>query len=282
MRSGRYSAIRFRNGSLEFDRTFVMGVLNVTPDSFSDGGLHAGVDSAVSHGLRLIEEGADVLDVGGESTRPGAAPVSAREETERVVPVIRALASRARVPISVDTTKAEVAMAAIEAGAEIVNDVSGGLFDPDIVRVCLATGAAYICGHLRGRSLAEVHAAHTTAPDFETTLEELAARVFSLPAAVLSRTIVDPGLGFGKGTAENVELLRRAGEIGAALSRPVLVGPSRKRFLGELVGRGVSERDDATVGACLAAVAGGADGVRVHAVRPVRDALTVYERVIQR
>jgi dihydropteroate synthase len=257
-----------------------MGVVNVTPDSFSDGGRHAGMESAVRHALRLEDEGADIVDVGGESTRPGAEGVAAREEIARTAPVIRALRERGRSPISIDTTKAEVARVALDAGAEIVNDVSGGRYDPELPGVVAEAGAAYVLGHLRGRTIAETHAA--APPDFEELVEELSARLQALPPALRPRTIVDPGLGFGKGTAENLTLLARAGEIAAALARPVMVGPSRKRFLGELTGRPVDERDDATVGACLAAVARGANLVRVHAVRPVKDALVVFERVAGR
>jgi dihydropteroate synthase len=275
------SDIRFRHTVLTWDRTYVMAVLNVTPDSFSDGGKYAEPASAIEFGLRAVDAGADLLDIGGESTRPrGAVAVSAAEEIERVIPVIRALVPRVKVPISVDTTKAEVARAAAEVGAEIVNDISGGLFDPQMFEVVAQTGLAYVCGHVRGRTLAEVHQAPP--PGFDGVAAELAERVRALPAPVRARTLVDPGLGFGKGTKENVELLARAGELGAGLGRPVLVGPSRKRFLGELCGRPVDDRDDATVGACLAAAAAGADVVRVHDVKRVKDALSVFEAVLRR
>ena len=256
-----------------------MGVVNVTPDSFSDGGTHGDVESAVAFALRLEAEGADIVDVGGESTRPGAAGVPVTEELARVLPVLSALAARLRVPLSIDTTKAEVAAAALAAGAEIVNDVSGGAYDPALPRVADEAGAAYVVGHVRGRTIAETHAAPP--PRFEEVVEELSARLQALPAGLRSRTIVDPGLGFGKGTGENLELLGRCGELGCALARPVMVGPSRKRFLGELTGRAAAERDDATVGACLAAAARGADLVRVHAVRAVVDALRVFERIVR-
>ena len=256
-----------------------MGVVNVTPDSFSDGGVHGDVESAVAFALRLEAEGADIVDVGGESTRPGAADVPWRAELERVLPVVRALAGRLQVPLSIDTTKAEVAAAAVEAGAALVNDVSGGAFDPELPKVADRAGAAYVLGHLRGRTIAETHAAPP--PRFEEVVEELSARLQALPPALRPRTIVDPGIGFGKGTEENVELLGRCGELAAALARPVMVGPSRKRFLGELTGRPLEDRDSATVGACLAAAARGANLVRVHAVQAVRDALRVYERIVR-
>lgn len=277
---GGLADIRFRHVTLTWNRTYVMAVLNVTPDSFSDGGRYVGLDSAMEFAERSVEAGADLLDIGGESTRPqGAKLVSAAEEIARVVPVIRALAARVKVPISVDTTKAEVARAAVDVGAEIINDISGGLFDDQMLDVVTKSGAAFACGHVRGRTLAESHAA--IPPLWTEVAKELGDRLLALPAAARARTFVDPGLGFGKGTQENVELLRRAGELRAGLGRPVLVGPSRKRFLGELCGRSVEDRDDATVGACLAAAAAGADVVRVHDVKRVRDALRVFEEVMR-
>ncbi len=255
----------------------ICAVINVTPDSFSDGGRFASVDAAVGHGLRCIEEGADWLDVGGESTRPGASAVTVEEEIRRVVSVVRGLSGRA--PISVDTTKSDVARAALDAGAEIVNDVSGGLFDPEILEVTERAGAAYVCGHLRGRALAEVHASHQADPSFDDIVWELNARLANLPADLRARTVVDPGIGFGKQTPLNLELLRRSGELSAALLRPVMVGPSRKRFLGDLTGQPTDTRDDATVGACLAAVAAGAHVLRVHDVRRLKDALAAFQSV---
>jgi dihydropteroate synthase len=255
-------------------------VVNLTPDSFSDGGRLANVDSAVEFALRLQHAGADVLDLGGESTRPQRAePISAAEEIDRVVPVISGLAKRASVPISIDTTKAAVAAAALEAGADIVNDISGGLFDDGMIDAVARAGAAYVCGHVRGGSIAQVHASESDPPTFEDVSLELARRLAALPVDLRQRTLVDPGLGFGKKGRENLELLARSGELAAALARPVLVGPSRKRFLGDLTGRPVDDRDHATIGAGLAAVAAGADALRVHDVKGMRDALTVFEAV---
>src|SRR5262249_43672128 len=159
---------------------------------------------------------------------------------------------------------AAVARAALAAGAEMVNDISGGLFDPGVVEVAAAAGAAYVLGHVRGASFAEVHARETDPPSFDEVAAELGARVAALPIELRQRTPVDPGIGFGKAGDETLELLRRVGELAAGTGRPVLVGPSRKRFLGNLVGKPAAERDDATVGACLAAVAAGAACVRVH------------------
>ena len=273
-------AFDMRRGQLRLDVARIVGVINVTPDSFSDGGVLRDVEAAVAFGIKLAADGADVLDVGGESTRPvGATAVGAVEEIARTRPVIERLVERTRVPVAIDTTKAEVAAAALDAGAEIVNDISGGRFDARMIPLCAERGAVYVLGHVRGADLAATHASEEQPPTFDEVAEELAERLFALPIDLRQRTIVDPGLGFGKKLPQNLELLARAGELGARLARPVMVGPSRKRFLGELTGRPVDDRDDATVGACLAAVAAGAELLRVHDVKRVRDALTVFERV---
>ncbi len=278
------SPLEFRSARFDWTRAYVVGVVNVTPDSFSDGGKYLAPGDAIEHALALIEAGADIVDVGGESTRPqGARAVSAEEEIERVLPVIRALRDRPTV-ISVDTTKAKVAAAAVDAGAEIINDISGGVFDPEITRVADQSRAAFVCGHVRGRNLAQVHAATApgaaeTPPGFVEVAYDLTERVLGLPAGLRSRTIVDPGIGFGKGTAQNLELIRRAGELRAAVARPVMIGPSRKRFLGDLTGELVHERDVASVAACLAAVSSGADFLRIHAVKLLQPALSVYEAI---
>jgi dihydropteroate synthase len=286
-----FAPIRFRGLTLDWGRPYVMGVVNVTPDSFSDGGQYAETEHAIAHGVALAEAGADILDVGGEATNPRARPVDAAEELRRVLPVIEGLASRVKVPISIDTTKAAVARAAVAAGAEIVNDVSGGLFDPALADAVADGGAAYVCGHLRGRSIAEVFAGET-APTWGEVAEELHERLGELPPAVRDRTLVDPGLGFGKGASGegNAALIRHARDLTRALGRPILVGPSRKRFLaalvtGHLPGGQPPPRlpaatlDAATVGACLAAVSSGAHVVRVHDVGLLRAALIVYSAI---
>ncbi len=276
--------ITFRGATLDWLRPYVMGVVNVTPDSFSDGGRFAGVEDAVRHGLALVEAGADLLDIGGEATNLRATPVTADEELRRIGPVVEALAARTSVPLAVDTTKAVVARAAVAAGAEIINDVSGGLFDPAMAAAVDETGAAYVCSHLRGGSLAEVFATEGTVtwPD---VARELRDRLAALSDAARARTLVDPGLGFGKGSdpAGNAALIAHAGDLSEALGRPVLVGPSRKRFLGRLIGRGdaatLAERDAATIGACLAAVKAGAHVLRVHDVQLLNAALIAYTRI---
>jgi dihydropteroate synthase len=266
----------------------VMGVVNVTPDSFSDGGEFMDPEAAIRHGLELRAQGADILDVGGEATNPRAIPISAEEELARVLPVIRGLAgSGAR--ISIDTTKAAVAQAAVQAGATLVNDVSGGLFDPEMVATITTLAGSlpeltYIAGHLRGRTLAEVFAAEAPV-GWRRVAAELSDRIAAFPPTVRERIWVDPGIGFGKGSEPegNLELLRHAGDIAIEVGRPVVVGPSRKRFLRKLLGPGPDADplalDVASVAACLGAVTSGAYVVRAHNVAVLRAALAVYTKL---
>lgn len=263
-------------------RVTILGVLNITPDSFSDGGRFVDarevldVDAAVQAGLALAAEGADVLDVGGESTRPGSEGVPASREIERVLPVIEGLAKATSTRISVDTRKAEVAAAALEAGARIVNDVSGLRHDPSLAEVVARAGAGLVLGHLRGEPAHMQQRVH-----FEDVLAEVAeelqasserARKAGVPD---ERLAVDPGLGFGKRLAHNLRLLAGVGELRRRVGLPVLVGPSRKSFLGELSGDPLHRRGQATLAACAVGVFAGADGVRVHDVAGVRRAVDV-------
>ena len=271
--------LSFRAGILDWTTPYVMGVLNITPDSFSDGGKwSAGTSESlaavVAEAEAMVQAGADLLDIGGESTRPGAVPVTAEQECERVLPVIRALSDCLRVPLSIDTTKAAVARRAVEAGAELVNDVSGGRFDPEMTKTVDALGAAFVCGHVRGNTLGDVHQGKPAS--FDEVLSELQASLQELPPGLRQRTIADPCIGFGKDLQTNLALVQRAGEMANRLGCPILVGPSRKRFLGEITGCPVGERDGATVGACLASVSGGAHMLRVHAVSMTSSALQVF------
>jgi dihydropteroate synthase len=261
----------------------IMGVVNVTPDSFSDGGAFLAPERAIEYGLALARDGADIVDVGGEATNPRAAPITADAELRRVIPVVEALAA-AGLRVSIDTTKSAVAREAIAAGATIVNDVAGGLFDPALpAEVAAAPAVTYILGHLRGASLADVFAAEARAPSFAEVLAELEARLAAMPPALAGRTWVDPGLGFGKGAdpALNVELLRRAGELRDRLRCPIVVGPSRKRFLRALLGGSPEPLalDAASIAACLGAARAGAQVLRVHNVALLRAALAVYTRM---
>jgi len=253
----------------------VMGVLNVTPDSFSDGGRYLDHQHAVSHGVAMHRRGADLVDVGGESTRPGADRVAADVESARVTPVIRSLVAEG-VPVSVDTTRAEVALAAIEAGATIVNDVSGGLADPNMAKVAAESGVPWILMHWRGQSR-EMDSLATYANVVHEVRDELLARVdAALKAGVREDNIIlDPGLGFAKRAEHNWQLLHGLDEL-LALGFPVLIGASRKRFLGSLLGsREPDGREDATAAVSALSAFAGAWGVRVHDVDKSLDAVTV-------
>ena len=262
------------------DRIVVMGVLNVTPDSFSDGGRYTDLDDAVEHAVQMRDEGADLIDVGGESTRPGAQRVDAAEEARRVLPVIAALTA-AGVATSVDTYRAEVAAAALEAGTTVVNDVSGGLGDPGMAAVVRDAGCPWILMHWRGHSAVMQDLARY-ADVVVDVRAELSERVDAAVAAGVdpSRLVLDPGIGFAKTAEHNWQLLAHLNEY-VELGLPVLVGSSRKSFLGSLLSdadgkpRSVTEREDATVALTYAAAVAGAWGVRVHEVRPSVDAAVV-------
>nr|WP_204343199.1 dihydropteroate synthase [Micromonospora terminaliae] len=258
-----------------------MGVLNVTPDSFSDGGRYADLDAAVAHGVRLRAAGADLVDVGGESTRPGADRVDADTEIARVLPVIREL-SAAGIPVSIDTSRARVAEAVLAAGADVVNDVSGGLADPDMARVVRDAGCPWVLMHWRGHSREMRDLARYTdvVADVRAELSERVDEALAAGVAA-DRIIVDPGLGFAKTAAHNWELSARLPEL-VDLGFPLLFGSSRKSYLGRLLAdadgnpRPTAEREAATVATSVLAVAAGAWGVRVHDVRGTADALAVW------
>nr|WP_308807160.1 dihydropteroate synthase [Actinomyces sp. 594] len=260
-------------------RTLVMGVVNVTPDSFSDGGRWDTTELAVAHGHQLLAQGADILDVGGQSTRPGADPVTGREESRRVLPVIEALAKAGAV-VSVDTLRAETAAAAVAAGAQIINDVSGGLADPEMHRAVAAAGVVYICQHWRGDpatmdALTDYGAAGVVA-GVEAELRE---RLSELDSAGVrpEQIVVDPGLGFAKTHAQSWQLLAATERLRSSLGRPVLIGASRKRFLAAAtVPEAAADplaRDAATTATSALAAAAGAWAVRVHEVPANRDAV---------
>lgn len=260
-------------------RPLVMGILNVTPDSFSDGGQFLDKDSAVAHALNLCAEGADLIDVGGESTRPGAEPVDAADEISRVVPVITDLA-RQKILVSIDTHKALVAWASLEAGAEIVNDVTS-LRDPGMLEVIRDSGAGLILMHMQGTP-----ATMQQAPRYEDVVNDVAAffeerlRFCAEKGIEESRLALDPGIGFGKTADHNLALLRRLEELGR-FGRPVCLGASRKSFLGSLCGgREAGERLAGSLAvACLAALRQSAQILRVHDVKETRDALTVIDAI---
>ena len=272
--------LRLPNGNLSFGgRALVMGILNVTPDSFSDGGIYLDKDKAVARGLDMAAEGADILDIGGESSRPGSLPVSAEMEIERVVPVIRALRREIDLPLSIDTTKAAVARAALEAGADIVNDISALRLDPDMAVTAARFGAAVILMHMQGtpRTMQD-------APHYDDVIGEVrgflksriqAAVEAGLPEESLA---IDPGIGFGKRLEDNLALIDGLDAF-LDLGRPVCVGVSRKAFIGRILDLPVSGRLEGTIAAAVLCADRGAHILRVHDVGAVRRALRVAEAV---
>jgi dihydropteroate synthase len=258
-----------------------MGIVNVTPDSFSDGGLYLDPGAAIAHGHELVDLGADILDIGGESTRPGAAPVSADEELRRVIPVIEGLAADGAA-ISIDTTKAAVARRALEAGATIVNDVAAFRFDPEIAAVTAEHGATCVLMHMLGEPRTMQHDPRydDVVADVKAFLEERLA--FAVGAGVPEEDVwLDPGLGFGKTLEHNLELIRRLDEI-VAIGRPVVFGASRKSFLGKLTGRQVDERLAGTIAVNIIAYEHGARVFRVHDVDAAVDSLKLAAATVRR
>ena len=263
------------------ERTLIMGVINVTPDSFSDGGQLLDPNRAIDAGVQMVADGADLLDVGGESTRPGAEPLDEHEERRRVLPVIEGLSARVTVPISIDTYKPAVADSALRAGASIVNDISGLRYEPDLAGVVARNRAIIVLMHTRGRSRDMYREAdyHDVVDEVLDELRESVA--FATGAGIhADRVIVDPGLGFAKEASHTYEALARLDEF-SELGRPLLVGPSRKRFLTRALGGDVpaSGRDWATAAAVTAAVLAGAHIVRVHAVREMAQVARVSDEI---
>ena len=265
---------------LEFNgRTHLMGILNVTPDSFSDGGMFFDKKTAVEHGVRLAGEGADIIDVGGESTRPGAEPVPLEEELERVIPVIRELAGEVDVPISIDTYKSEVAKEAIDAGASIINDISGLRFDDRMAGLAAETGVALVVMHIKGtpRDM-------QVDPHYDHLLKEIGDYLSrSIEIAVEAgvkkeNVIIDPGIGFGKRIEDNFILIKNL-EYFRALGQPLLIGPSRKSFLWKTLNVSTDETLEATAAATAASVLSGADLIRAHDVKEISKAIKIADLI---
>ena len=261
------------------ERTLVMGILNLTPDSFSDGGRLAGTEAAVAEGLRLFEDGADWVDVGGESTRPGAARVAAEDETRRTVPVVEGLRRRGSGPISIDTTKASVARAALDAGADLVNDVSAFGYDPAMASLVAERGVPAVLMHLRG-DFDAMHRAPSYRDVMGEVVSELGAALHQAVEKGIARDqlILDPGIGFSKNASHSLEALRRIGEM-EALDRPVLVGPSRKSFIGKVLDLPADRRLMGTAAAVAACVLQGAHVVRVHDVREMVEVVRIADAI---
>ncbi len=271
-----------RSVRLELDRPRMMGVLNVTPDSFSDGGRFVTVEAALAQARRMALEGVDLIDVGGESTRPGAPTVGEQEELDRTLPVLHALRSELAIPLSIDTTKSAVAAAAAAAGAEFVNDISGLTFDARMAATVAATGAGLFVMHTRGRP--RIMQGDTRYTDLigevRAALRDSVARALAAGVAA-ERVAIDPGIGFGKDAAGNLELLRRLGEL-ADLGRPILLGTSRKRFIGRVLGQDDPlARQAGTLATVALGVAAGARLFRVHEVGPAREVAQMAWAVCQ-
>jgi len=269
---------QLRTRTLEFPRrSLIMGIVNVTPDSFSDGGRFFDHSAAVAQAVQLTADGADLLDIGGESTRPYAEPVTADEELRRVLPVIEKLALEVRIPLSIDTSKAAVARAAIDAGVEIINDVTGLTGDPAMIDLAIETGAGVCAMHMQGTP--QTMQDNPTYLDVVSDVRDyLRERRDALMSAGISRERIclDPGIGFGKTHEHNITLMRHCYEF-HDLGCPLLVGHSRKGFLGKLIGDKDADRTNATVGAALALAVQGVQIVRVHDVRPLREALVAFD-----
>lgn len=257
-----------------------MGILNVTPDSFSDAGRFFSARKATAHALKMQQEGADLIDVGGESTRPGAKPVSAREELRRILPVLERLAGKVRIPISVDTSKAEVAEAALREGASLINDVTA-LKSPRMAQVIARAGVPVILMHMRGtpRTMQKNPAYRRLIPEILRELKEAIGRATSAGIA-RQKILIDPGLGFGKRPEQSLALLKNLSEF-KALGCPIVVGPSRKSFIGQALGVPVGGRLYGTLAACAWATAQGADVVRVHDVSAVRQVVDMTRAILQ-
>ena len=275
MAGGRWQCGRF---DLSLDRAVVMGVLNVTPDSFSDGGQHNATDTAIAHAARLIEQGAGIIDIGGESTRPGAQPVSVQSELARVLPVIEAL-RHANIPLSVDTCKPEVMRAALDAGADLINDISG-FKDPQARQVVASYPACGLCVmHMQGEPRTMQQSPHYEDVTAEVCRElKHTAMVLQSSGVACERIALDPGFGFGKSVAHNYELMRNLQRL-VDLGYPVLVGVSRKSMIGAVTGRSVEHRLAGSLAGALAALARGAQIIRVHDVEQTVDAIRVWEAV---
>jgi dihydropteroate synthase len=270
----------YRFGAVEYDfssRTHVVGVLNVTPDSFSDGGKFFDKSRAIEHALKMAEEGADILDMGGESTRPGSDSISVDEELRRVIPVIEALSGRVSVPISIDTYKSAVARRAIEAGATIVNDISGLTFDPEMPAVAAQYGATVVIMHMKGSPKTM-----QVDPVYDDVVDEIKKFLFQQARVAethgVRQIILDPGIGFGKRLEHNLEIFRRLRDL-STLDYPLMIGPSRKSFIGMILDVPVDSRLEGTAAAIAVSILNGANLVRVHDVQALKRVAQVVDAI---
>ncbi len=277
---GKSNSMTFKLGRREYDlaeRTYIMGVLNVTPDSFSDGGKYLDCDRAVTHALEIIRDGADIIDIGGESSRPGSKPLAIDEELGRVIPVIEAISRSSDIPISIDTMKSEVAERALRAGASIVNDISGLTHDKKMVEMIADYQATAVIMHMKG-SPADMQ----ENPQYADVVGEVKSFLLQQSEFAaefgVNQIIIDPGIGFGKNLEHNLTLLRNIDQF-LDLGYPVLIGPSRKSFIGTLLDLPISERLEGTAAAVAASIIGGASIVRVHDVKEMKRVAVVTDAV---
>ncbi len=275
-------ALRCKKKVLHLDeRTHLMGILNVTPDSFSDGGLYMDPDKAISHGIELASQGADIIDIGGESTRPGAKPLPPDEELRRVIPVIEALSAKVDTPISIDTGKSLVAEKAIRAGAEMINDISGLKFDPKMAEVAAKHDVPMVLMHIKG--IPEVMQLDVHYDCLLTEIMEYLEESIEIAeeAGIDERQIiVDPGIGFGKSVKDNLKIIRHLSEL-KSLGKPILMGPSRKSFIGNILNADIYQRDEGTLASICAAIMNGANILRVHDVGPARKAAQIVDAILR-
>jgi len=273
--------LSFRNFSLDFSqKTYVMGILNVTSDSFSDGGLFLDESSAIERAIRMEDEGADIIDIGGESTRPGSEPVSLEEELKRTIPVIEAISGKLRIPVSIDTYKSEVARRAIEAGASMVNDISGLRFDPEMAPVLSQYDVALVLMHIKGtpRNMQKNPVYTDLFSEITDYLKE-GINIATEGGIARERIVIDPGIGFGKTPEHNLQIINNLDRL-SPLCRPVLVGASRKSFIGRILNNApASERLEGTAAAVAISVMKGADIVRVHDVREMTRVVRVADAI---
>ena len=274
--------IRCKKKVLHLDeRTHVMGILNVTPDSFSDGGLYMDPHKAISRGIELASQGADIIDIGGESTRPGSKPLPADEELRRVIPVIEALSAKVEIPISIDTHKSSIAEKAIEAGAEMINDISGLKFDRNMADVAAKYDVPVVLMHIKGTP--EVMQVDLHYDCLLTEIMEYLEQSIEIAegAGIDPRLIIiDPGIGFGKSVGDNLKIIRHLAEL-KSLGKPILLGPSRKSFIGKILNAPVDQRDEGTLASISAAIMNGANIIRVHDVGPARKAARIVDAILR-
>ena len=261
------------------DHTLVMGILNVTPDSFSDGGEYAAVNAAVERALAMQEQGADIIDIGGESTRPGSEPVSAEQEIERVLPVLQSLQGKLDIPISIDTYKSDVAAAAIRAGASLINDISACRFDDAMAGVAASTNAGLVLMHIKGepKNMQQNPHYYDVINEVISSLQESVTRVLA-QGVTEAQIAIDPGIGFGKRLEHNFHILRELRTF-EQLGRPILVGPSRKSFIGTVLNLPPDQRLEGTIAAATAAIMNGANIVRVHDVQQIKRAVDIVDAI---